>query len=193
MNDIRFMQFARVAAVIAAAAAATGCASGGLQPETRQSTVDAAGASGTDLVRVQKTLAPLERSVPVPVERAWAVLPAVYELLGIPVGTVDPATRMLGNQALQARGRLGKVPLSHYLSCGGNSVTGISNADSYAMTIRVLTQLKPESDGGTKVSTLVDAYGRAQAFGNGDVTCGSTGELEQQIAARVATLAAAAR
>lgn len=190
MNDLGFVQSARVAAVIAVAAATLACASSGLQQETRQSTVDAASPSGTELVQVRKTIAPLETAVPVALEQAWAALPAVYELLEIPVSTVDPATKLLGNQALQARTRLGKVPLSRYLSCGQNSVTGTPNADSYAMTIRVLTQLQPGPDGGTRVSTLVDAYGRAQAFNNGDVTCGSTGVLEQQIAARVATLAA---
>lgn len=178
-----------IAAVVAAASVAA-CASSGLQPETRQSTIDANSPSGTDLVRVQKTLIPTEEAVPVAPGRAWTVLPAVYDLLGIPVGTVDPANMLFGNQSLQARVRLGSVPISRYFSCGANSVTGIPNADNYAITIRVLTQLKPGPNGGTTVSTLADAYGRAQAFSSGDVPCGSTGVLEKQIVARIGELAA---
>ncbi len=52
------------------------------------------------------------------IEKAWLVLPAVYDSLGIPRSKVDRASYTIGNLGMQVRRRLGNVRLSKYLDCG---------------------------------------------------------------------------
>lgn len=116
----------------------------------------------------------------VPIDRAWAAMPAVYSELGIDFKTLDHTQRVIGNDALRARRQLGKLPLSRYFSCGGDG--GRDNADSYDVTMSVRTQLVPDGAAGTTVATAVQATARSRLFSSAEVACTSTQRLEDSIA-----------
>lgn len=114
-------------------------------------------------------------------DSAWRLMPAVYTELGIDFTTLDQSRRLIGNDALRVRQRLGRVPLSRYVACGTDN--GRDKADSYVVTMAVRTQLAPDSAGsGTTVATTVQATARSLLFNSGDVACASTQRLEDQIA-----------
>lgn len=118
-------------------------------------------------------------------ERVWAVLPAVFEELKVPVGTVDPNARVIGNRKLVINnGRLAGGRASSYLSCGTNALGG-PIADSYQVNLSLLTQLVPISGGATQVQTSVDGSATQRGVSSAPVRCGSTGRFEQQIAAAI--------
>ena len=117
--------------------------------------------------------------LPVGVDSVWAVLPEVYTAVGIDFTTLDQTNRVIGNDALRLRQRLGKMPLSRYVSCGVDN--GRDNADSYAVTMAVRTHLVPGSTSGTTVATTVHATARSILFNSGDVACSSTQRLEDEI------------
>ena len=119
----------------------------------------------------------------VPADQVFAVLPGVYEKLGIPVTTMVNKDRMLGNLDLRARARLAKTPLRRLFDCGGT--TGEPNADSFQLTITVSSEVKDNGDGSSILSTLLQATGRPVQFAGNDVHCSTTGELERQIEQQV--------
>ena len=125
-----------------------------------------------------------------PPDSVWRLLPAVYGELGIDYSTLDQTGRVIGNDALRLRNRLGKVPLSRYVACGTDN--GRENADSYAVTMSVRTWVLPDSaSAGTTVATSVHATARSLLFNSGDVACSSTQRLEAQISELVKARAGA--
>lgn len=116
------------------------------------------------------------------VERAWSVLPSVYRELGIPIGSMDDETRVLGNEGFRVQGKLGDTRLSSFLRCG-RSMTG-DHADAYDVAMAVLTQVVEDEDG-TVVSTHVNASATPASVSGHAVRCGTTGRLEERIAQRV--------
>lgn len=123
---------------------------------------------------------PLVDRLAVPADSAWGVLPAVYADLGIDYKTLDQTRRVIANDALAVRRQLGRVPLSRYVSCG--TANGRDNADSFAVTLSVRTQVVADSAAGTAVVSTVSATARSLLFDTGDVACSSTQRLEEQIA-----------
>ena len=187
----------RVAPAIAAALLAA-CAS---SPSARTSVLDqpgavpvttrVEGAGATAEVRTFRdpTVA-AEAALPATPDKAFAVLPTVYEALGVPVNVVQSDARTFG--ALNARmpRRLGKAAMSQYVDCGINA-TGSPNADVYAVTATVLSRVAPAEGGrGSTVSTQVSATARPLTVSGGIVQCASTGRLEAAINTRLADEAA---
>ena len=170
-------------AVSAACARNTAGAPGAdMQASTR---VEGAGGVATfaTTARVNANVA----AVAAPLERAWQVLPAVYDSLGIPRTLVDPTLHRLGNQTFKIRRRLAGVALTRYLECGGTS--GAPNAGTYDITMSVLTQLHPAPPDSTRVLSVVQASARSPNFTNSEVQCTSTGKLEERIATMLAAQA----
>lgn len=118
-------------------------------------------------------------TVDAPVDSVWKALVPVYQALEIPVTTLLSDQRLVANEAFKVRRRLHGQPLSRYLECG--SSMGMQNADTYAVTMSIRTQLVGDPTGGTSVLTRVQATGVAPTFSNSAVSCASTGALEQQI------------
>lgn len=114
-----------------------------------------------------------------PVERAWSELPGVYRELGIPIGSIDGETRVLGHQGFRVQGEIGDTRLSSFLRCG-RSMTG-DHADDYDVAMAVLTQVI-EAEEGTVVSTHINASASPASISGHAVRCGTTGRLEQSIA-----------
>ncbi|HEX8694136.1 MAG TPA: hypothetical protein VF746_17070 [Longimicrobium sp.] len=119
--------------------------------------------------------------VTAPLERVWAVLPQVFQELGIgEAGVIDPAGFVYGQREMSVRRRLGSAPLSQFVECGNNM--GISNANSYTVTLSVVTQLQRTTAEKTGVLSLVQATARQPGNSQQSVVCTSTTELERRIA-----------
>lgn len=110
----------------------------------------------------------------------WAVLPAVYERLGIPVAKLDEERMTLGNQALKARSIDGKR-MSTFVDCG----TTLSGrvADRYDVTLNLATQVAEAPGGGSEIVTSLDAWAEPRLTRGDAVHCRSRGALEEQISA----------
>ncbi|HEV2146891.1 MAG TPA: hypothetical protein VGR37_05795 [Longimicrobiaceae bacterium] len=120
--------------------------------------------------------------VPASVDRAWAELPSVYEELGLGGGVLDPATHLYGQRGIVVRRRLAGNPVSQYLDCG-SAVPGVYNANTYAVSLSVVSQLKPRSDGFSELTTQVEASAQPASTGGGAqlVRCASNGTLERRL------------
>ena len=120
------------------------------------------------------------RLVDAPIDSVWLALPRVYELLGIPDVGADPETMTLGNTSFQNR-RIEGERLSTFVDCG-SGVTAMPNADTYQVTLSLLTRVTRAEDGGTLVVTTVDGTGKPRAVAGNPVHCQSKGRLEMRVA-----------
>ena len=116
-----------------------------------------------------------------PIDRVWGAMKTAYDTLGIPIGTMDKASRTIGNSTLRIRRRLGDVAMSKYVNCG--NVQGVQSADAYEVVGSIVTRLQP-ADGPSRTSleTLVDMQGRPMTIASEYMTCTTTGLLEKRIA-----------
>jgi hypothetical protein len=147
--------------------------------------------TGTGAVAQLSTMtshAPKVATVNLPIDQVWRVLPAVYESLEIPVDQMDTATRVIGNQSLKARRRLGGAPLTRFFDCGRTQ--GGANAETYELHLSILTRVTQDALEVTTVSTAIQATGRPISFAGDPVRCTSTGALESRIIEALKALAA---
>jgi len=121
------------------------------------------------------------------VREVWAMMPEVFERLGIEIDMADPRTASLGNSGFRA-GRIEGRQLSRYLDCG-SGLTG-AYADVYEVTASLLVQLFADPEGGTVVRSVFDAYARARDVRSSAIHCQSRGELERRIWGLVEEIAA---
>jgi hypothetical protein len=128
----------------------------------------------------------VERRIDAPVDRAWKLLPTVFDSLGIPVEHSDSRTHSLGNRAVRVRRQLAGTRLSRLVDCG-RSAAGF-NADRYQVTLSVVTTLAPAPDGGTSAYTVVEGRATDPGVAGDPVRCATTGQLESLIAERLAAL-----
>jgi hypothetical protein len=112
-------------------------------------------------------------------DSVWRVLPEVYERLAIPVTTLDPAQRLIGNRGYGAR-HLEDNPLSRYLDCGRGM--GPAYADHYSVTLLVITRLSPATGGSTIIETTIDGSAKPRDVGGSPQHCVSKGRLELRVA-----------
>lgn len=115
-------------------------------------------------------------------EEAWLALKEALAELAVPIAFEDQSAGEIGHQRARLFRRLGKQPLSSYLSCGSGS-TG-PNADSYAVHLTFVAFLRPAGEQAVAVMPLLTAYAVDVAGGRNDpVMCTSTGRLESRIGA----------
>lgn len=165
--------------IVAALAAPAACAPSGSSP--------VAGGNVPTPVRIDSRTTIATNSAPVagvsllwaPIDKLWQDLPAVYDSVGIPRTTIDPASHSMGNLGMQIRRQLGKVRLSKYLDCG--SAQQGPSADSYDVHLKVMTQLQAEPSGHTKVTTTVDGMAKPFMLSGEYSRCASTGEIELKV------------
>ena len=112
-------------------------------------------------------------------DAVWRIMPSVFDALGVPVATIDPAGRVIGHPGYNTRQRLGKAPLSRFLDCG-NSQIGLS-ADSYDVFLTVLTTVRADGADGAALSTVVEAKARPVTYNQAYSNCSSKGGIERRI------------
>ncbi len=122
------------------------------------------------------------------VDKAWAAYPAVFGELGIDPGIVDSKQHVYGNAGIKMRNSLGRLRLSKYFDCG--STAGMSNADTYDLLVRVVSQVLAADAGVSTLRTQVEATAHANAVSGATVRCVSTGALEERIAHMLSELTA---
>lgn len=183
----------RRAAFATTALLLAGCASsssGGEPPPgsvTRSTTVVSTSA-GESTIESYRTTDGVAQDLAVAPEKAWEVLPAVYESLGIPVKTTIPPSKTLGNTALEFNRTLGGQRASALLECG-QTATGSPVADNYRINMSVLTALASAESGRTRVETRVNATATSRTTSGAPVNCATTGRLEARIAEQIRRLA----
>src|SRR5688572_13230823 len=114
-----------------------------------------------------------------PVAAVWSALPAAYEALGIRVELVNSTSLRMGNESFRARRRIGELPMVRLLSCGGT--IGAPNAETFDITLYVVSQLTTGASSGTTLATVVQGVGKSPNFGGNEVSCTSTGAIERRI------------
>jgi hypothetical protein len=113
----------------------------------------------------------------------WPRVIAAYQAVGIPLGEVDTQAWTLGTNSVRVIGRLGGTRISDYLDCGPGPL-GSRAADTYVVTFRATTELKPATAGTapyTTVRSLVAGVAKANATQGDPVDCVSTGRLETRL------------
>jgi hypothetical protein len=111
--------------------------------------------------------------------RVWQLLPIVFDSLAIEIAHLDQQARVIGNRDLKARGKLGKVPLRRYVDCG--NAQGAPSADTYEVSLSIMTQVQPADSVSTNVSTMVQAVARPVNFAGDYVRCLSMRTLEADL------------
>jgi hypothetical protein len=129
-----------------------------------------------------------ETKLLVGVDKAWSEYPTVFGELGIEPGIVDSKQHVFGNPGLKIRGSLGRQRLSKYLDCGATA--GMSNADTYDVIVRIVSQVIPADAGLSSLRTQIEGSAHSSAVSGTSVRCVSTGALEERIAHMMSELAA---
>jgi hypothetical protein len=124
-------------------------------------------------------------TIPVSADRAWPALSAAYEQIGLTVSSIDPGARRLGVDGERLR-RIDGRSVSAFFNCGGDFG---NDAARFNVFVTAHTRVAANPDGGSTLTTEVDAVAAASASGT-RVRCVSTGLLERTIAERVRTIAA---
>jgi hypothetical protein len=164
--------------LIVTLAACAGGATPGSGPGTQRTTTRVETADGAEEVETFRDRRAVVTLINAPLDSAWIALPAAYQAIGIAdAGVLNASQRMFGRPNLRIVRRLGSQPLSKVIDCGASYA---GDADSYDVTLSVVTQLEPAGNG-TRVRTWVDASGRQMASSSTRVTCGTQGFVEREI------------
>ncbi len=165
-----------LACLLTACVSLSGCASSSASTPERTGRVVAVTAS-----QVVKSYEPAGSNsviVDAAPEKVLEALRSAYSDLGIEVKLYDPTHGQVGNRNFTRSYRLSGQPLSRFIGCG-TTMTGEA-ADSYRVTMALLSQVTPEN-GRSRVQTSLT--GAAQDIGTSDerVSCLSRGLLEAQV------------
>lgn len=163
-------------------AAVAGCASS--HPESARPSSESvrvvSGGGGVSSMRVAASDGAARVEVAFPIDAVWSILPAVYDSIGIPVSTIDPNRRIIGNPGFKAHKKLGSTSLARYIDCGRTQ--GFPSADSYDIHLNITTHVAAGStSSSSQISTMVEAAGRPMAFSGEYTRCSSLGALESAI------------
>jgi hypothetical protein len=170
-----------MAGLLSTACASGGSAGGGATtPDQLAPARVEVGHQGADVEIVRETYS-TRSTLTGGMEALWGALPGVYEILGIPVEYSDPSARRMGNERLSVR-RIEGQRLSRFVDCG-SGITARPNADAYAVTLQVVTELRPgPGPGQTTVESWLTGSARPVETSGGTVGCTSKGTLEVRIA-----------
>jgi len=166
-------------ALILSCAFSTACGSGTLSGGRQTETLTVSDiAGGLDFFEVTNQPAMRETVIPATPLEVWSTLFSVFETLEVETRLVDIGALLIGNPGYRAR-RIEGRRLSTYLECG--SGPGRPNADQYEVTLQLMVQLEGGPNGGTIVTTLLDAYAKSRSVSGNAIHCSSRGRLEPRI------------
>ena len=112
----------------------------------------------------------------VPIERAWAGLPAAFAVVQLTVNAVDSAAHVMGDSTT-LHGKFGPRAADDVVDCG-RPPTG-RHADSVAVSVFVTAKLEPNDSLGVWVTNTVQAV--AKPVGAAPILCGSRGVIERRL------------
>jgi hypothetical protein len=122
-------------------------------------------------------------TLPATPAEVWAVLPEVYEELGIPVTESSSGMKTLGNPGFRTR-NLGGERVSQFVDCGRSNSGALANL--YDVTLTISTSVADAPEGGATVATTLDAWARPRMTNGNPVHCLSKTTLEQRLVEVVA-------
>ena len=136
------------------------------------------------LVNTSAVVRVVSQDVAAPVDRVWAVLPAVYQELGLGA-SADPARRTVSGTASLTRRFQGEQAV-RFFDCGLGQF-GTPIAATYTIRLTLSTTVNSDDAGsGSRLATMVEANARSNDGANAvGAQCRSAGRLEEMIAARV--------
>lgn len=170
------MQRSSLAILMVAVAA---CASSSRSPDVALPTERTVAVDDQNVYRTTVT-ANAKAPIAAAPDRAFQALKAVYEELGVPPGTHDPATGRLGNTDFWKSRRLANEALSNFINCG-ESFTG-PVANNYRIYMSLLSVIRPDGKGASELETAFVASAQNMEGSSSDrIACGSTGRLEERI------------
>jgi hypothetical protein len=141
------------------------------------STGDAINVTTSTTVRV------ISQNLDAPVDRVWAVLPAVYAELGLGTGA-DAARRTVSGGSNFNR-RFAGEPATRLFDCGQGQF-GAEIASTYTIRFTVSTTVNPGEGNGSRLDSMVEAQARSTDGANAlAANCRTEGGLEALIATRV--------
>jgi hypothetical protein len=111
---------------------------------------------------------------------AWTSIARAYADAGLPPGVAQEGMRTYGVQRATVRRALAGVPLSRLLRCG--ATMGIENADSYSVTLSLISKLRPIQTDTVVIESQLRASAVPTGVSSNPITCATTGELERRIA-----------
>ena len=115
-----------------------------------------------------------------PLDRVWALLPGVYETIGVAGDIDDAAARVYGTRRFTSN-RLDKNRTDAFVRCG-NEGAGPSAGGAYRMRLAIVSTLRSAAEGRTLISTEVTGSAvAAEGTSTGVLRCVSNGGLEQRI------------
>jgi hypothetical protein len=156
-----------------------GCASSSTAPPASQTVriVDAGG--GATQLSVSPSSDPSIVALSSAAEDVWRVLPAVFEIVGIPVTERNSNHRTIGNPGHRVRRQMAGVRLGEYVDCG--RMQGMPSSDTYELTLSVITRVVPAENRTSTLQTTVRATGQPLNFASSSVNCWTTRKLETRI------------
>jgi len=161
-------------------ALAGACASAGTAGTTAtpSQTVRVVGPSGGASLTMAANDVASVQTLPFSADQVWRLLPAVLDSLGVPVETLDPAKKTIGNSGFTARHRLKGVPLSRYVDCGSGQMG--PTADDYDVRLSLLVTVR-SVEGGATVTTTLDGAAKPPNYAQEYSSCSSRGGLERRL------------
>ena len=111
-----------------------------------------------------------------------------YKAMKIPTNLVDSLAGQFGNSGFTQTGSLAGRRMSSWIRCG-EGITG-PNADSWRVSIAILSAVERVTKDTTRLRTLVVASARNMAGGSSaPMLCTTSGQLEEAINLKVQSLA----
>ena len=144
---------------------------------TRSVTI--ATAEGTQNLRIRSDDHANEQVVALPPDAVWKALPAVYDSLGLPLSTINKNAMTMGVEGQKIRKSLKGVPLSRYFDCGTTQIG--ANADSYEITLMLMTRVTPANGNMSKVEVTTVAQARPVERRQNPVNCDTKGVLDAKL------------
>ena len=127
-------------------------------------------------------------AVEAPIREVWHALLQALPAVGVPLETVSEPTWTAGAEAAAVRQRIGGRWLSSYITCGGSA--GVADvADTYAVTLSVLTTLREDGEQ-TRIETRVAGAANEPFTSVPARSCTSKGRLEARVDSAVRALVA---
>ena len=155
------------------------CASSGGPPSVAMPTERTVAVDDNNVYRT--TVLPNAKvAIPLAPNRVFDAVKAVYEELGVPPGTHDPATGRFGNLDFWKQRRFGNEPLSTYIHCAEGFTGPVAN--SYRIYMSLISVVRPDGKGGSEMETAFTAAAQNMEGSSSDrISCGTTGRLEERI------------
>jgi len=113
-----------------------------------------------------------------PPDAVYNALQGVYTQLGVEIKTLDPDSRIVGNNRFQKMYRLGGSSLDAYMGCGLSATGPVANNSRLTMS---LTSQVVAGTSGSEIRTVFTGYAQDLSVSKGSMSCASTGNLEQRI------------